>query len=125
VGRAKKPPTEPPKNAQRIERLEGALSQAQDKLREMVGQSDDSISGARSRALQSQRVWDLQALLSQEKGEIEDAARAARASTRAGELAARLERDSLADRVLELERTVAEQRKAGARVQALAERTRT
>lgn len=121
MGRAKKR-AESPRTA-RIERLEQELQRAQDKLREMVGEADDdSIAGARARALQSQRVWDLQALLSQEKGEIEDAVRAARASTRAGELAARLERDTVSDRVAELERRVAEQSKAGARLRALAEK---
>jgi hypothetical protein len=117
MGRPKQ--RKPPKET-RTERLNKDLERAQDKLRELLDDSDDSIAAVRARALQDQRVWYLQSLVLQEKGLIEDATRAARASTQAGELAARLERDTVADRVAALERSVKETRKAGSRLRKLA-----
>lgn len=81
---------------------------------DLVDRRDYTQAGKQAVALAHAEVWRLEAAVLQEEGAY-DAAR--KASTSANELevyAAKLERDSLADRVAELERRLSTTRRAAA-----------
>lgn len=81
---------------------------------------DPSTGHQRLVALAGAKAWRLRALVLQQAADYDAARKASSTADELAKLAARLERNTLADRVALLERKVLDQRVAGARLQALA-----
>jgi hypothetical protein len=106
------PPVEPPASSDVALRLDAAVK----RHFALVDRRDTSQAGKQAVALAHAEVWRLRADQHHHEG-LPDAARKASSSANELEqLAAKLERDSLADRIREVERKLSMKRKAGARL---------
>ena len=84
----------------------------------------ETVAGRKARADQEHQVWSLYSLMLQESGDVDGAAKASAQAVKHAELAVKLVKSSLADRVLDLERVVAQAKQVGAGVRQEARRRR-
>jgi hypothetical protein len=104
------PPVEPPASSDVSLRLDAAVK----RHFALVDRRDTSQAGKQAVALAHAEVWRLRADQHHHEGFPDAARKASSSANELEQLAAKLERDSLADRVAELERRLSATRKAAA-----------
>jgi hypothetical protein len=107
-----------------LEQVKQSLRRHQGKLFRATEGNSGSIEDARAVAVLQEQVWNLRALVLQLEDDDDAAAKAAREACRFGELAVKLAKSTLADRVLALEQAVDEGRSKGRRIKQEAARRR-
>jgi hypothetical protein len=117
------PDTSPEAGARRS-RYQSALVEAEVELLELTQAAGSSIEDLQAQAEQSRRVWELRALWLASLAQIDLAAKASAQAVKQGELAVKLSKSTLADRVADLERMVAEATQAGGRIRRAGRRRR-
>jgi len=120
-GRTHSPPAPPSDDEGRSDSevvvdLLDRYAKARKLLLELMDADDGTIASRKAIALQERKVWTLFSLRRQQALDPDGAAKASAQSVKLGELAVRLEKSTMADRVLALERLVADSRRAGAAV---------
>lgn len=94
-------------------------------LHEAILASDGSIAAKAAVAHLQEQLWNQVALVNLSERDLESAAKASREAVRHGELAVKLAKSKLADRVAELERIVAEGKRKGRGIAEEARRRKT
>jgi hypothetical protein len=83
------------------------------KLHHAIGAHDGSVDADHRVAVLQRQLWNQRSLLDLEVNDAEGAARASREAVRQGELAVKLSKSTITDRVALLERAVAEGQRKG------------
>jgi hypothetical protein len=83
------------------------------RLHHAIGDHDGTVDADHRVAVLQRQLWNQRALLDLELLDAEGAARASREAVRQGELAVKLTKSTLADRVTALEKAVADGRRKG------------
>ena len=102
-----------------------ALDEAEYELLELTQAAGSSIEDLQAQAEQSRRVWELRALWLASHAQIDLAAKASAQAVKQGELAVKLSKSTLADRVAKLERTVEDAAQAGGKIRRAGRRRRS
>lgn len=102
-----------------------ALGEAEYELLELTQAAGSSIEDLQAQAEQSRRVWELRALYLASIAQIDLAAKASAQAVKQGELAVKLSKSTLADRVAKLERTVEDAAQAGGKIRRAGRRRRS
>ena len=106
------------------EQLDEQLTEFKVRLHHAIAAHDGTIAGDQRVAVLQRQLWNQQALCELQDGDLDAAAKASREAARHGELAVKLAKSTLADRVSALEHLAEDGRRKGRGIVAEARRRR-